>query len=67
MTKTVVINPVTRSKAMPRISIFLDDGGEVDDVRFHVVEYRRFREILRGTADVGDGGNYCPNLRDLSR
>ncbi|MFM7475376.1 MAG: Ni/Fe hydrogenase subunit alpha, partial [Microcystis aeruginosa] len=48
MTKTVVIDPVTRIEGHAKISIFLDDGGEVDDVRFHVVEYRGFEKFCEG-------------------
>jgi NAD-reducing hydrogenase large subunit len=48
MTKTVVIDPVTRIEGHAKISIFLDDAGEVDDVRFHVVEYRGFEKFCEG-------------------
>ncbi len=48
MAKTVVIDPVTRIEGHAKISIFLDDSGEVDDVRFHVVEYRGFEKFCEG-------------------
>lgn len=48
MTKTVVIDPVTRIEGHAKISIFLDDAGEVDDARFHVVEYRGFEKFCEG-------------------
>ncbi|MEG3436131.1 Ni/Fe hydrogenase subunit alpha [Pannus brasiliensis CCIBt3594] len=48
MSKTVVIDPVTRIEGHAKISIFLDDAGEVDDVRFHVVEYRGFEKFCEG-------------------
>ena len=48
MAKTVVIDPVTRIEGHAKISIFLDDAGEVDDVRFHVVEYRGFEKFCEG-------------------
>jgi NAD-reducing hydrogenase large subunit len=48
MTKTVVIDPVTRIEGHAKISIFLDDAGEVSDARFHVVEYRGFEKFCEG-------------------
>ncbi|MGK7874544.1 MAG: Ni/Fe hydrogenase subunit alpha [Xenococcaceae cyanobacterium] len=48
MTKTVVIDPVTRIEGHAKISIFLDDAGKVSDCRFHVVEYRGFEKFCEG-------------------
>ncbi|HEY9814662.1 MAG TPA: Ni/Fe hydrogenase subunit alpha [Candidatus Obscuribacterales bacterium] len=48
MSKTVVIDPVTRIEGHAKISIFLNDAGEVDDARFHVVEYRGFEKFCEG-------------------
>ena len=48
MTRTVVIDPVTRIEGHAKISIYLDDGGEVSDARFHVVEYRGFEKFCEG-------------------
>jgi NAD-reducing hydrogenase large subunit len=48
MSKTVVIDPVTRIEGHAKISIFLDDAGEVADARFHVVEYRGFEKFCEG-------------------
>jgi NAD-reducing hydrogenase large subunit len=48
MTKTVVIDPVTRIEGHAKISIFLDEAGEVSDARFHVVEYRGFEKFCEG-------------------
>ena len=48
MSKTIVIDPVTRIEGHAKISIFLDDAGEVDDARFHVVEYRGFEKFCEG-------------------
>lgn len=48
MSKTVVIDPVTRIEGHAKISIFLDDAGEVSDARFHVVEYRGFEKFCEG-------------------
>ncbi|HEY9649217.1 MAG TPA: Ni/Fe hydrogenase subunit alpha [Coleofasciculaceae cyanobacterium] len=46
--KTVVIDPVTRIEGHAKISIYLDDAGEVDDARFHVVEFRGFEKFCEG-------------------
>lgn len=48
MAKTVVIDPVTRIEGHAKISIYLNDAGEVDDARFHVVEYRGFEKFCEG-------------------
>jgi len=48
MARTVVIDPVTRIEGHAKISIYLDDAGEVDDARFHVVEYRGFEKFCEG-------------------
>ncbi len=48
MSKTVVIDPVTRIEGHAKISIFLDDQGEVSDARFHVVEFRGFERFCEG-------------------
>jgi NAD-reducing hydrogenase large subunit len=48
MTKTIVIDPVTRIEGHAKISIFLNDAGEVDNARFHVVEYRGFEKFCEG-------------------
>lgn len=48
MSKTVIIDPVTRIEGHAKISIFLDDAGEVEDARFHVVEYRGFEKFCEG-------------------
>ncbi len=48
MSKTIVIDPVTRIEGHAKISIFLDDKGQVDDARFHVVEYRGFEKFCEG-------------------
>lgn len=48
MSKTIVIDPITRIEGHAKISIFLDDQGEVSDARFHVVEYRGFEKFCEG-------------------
>ncbi len=48
MSRTVVIDPVTRIEGHAKISIYLTDAGEVEDARFHVVEYRGFEKFCEG-------------------
>lgn len=48
MSKTVVIDPVTRIEGHAKISVFLDDAGEVENARFHVVEFRGFEKFCEG-------------------
>jgi NAD-reducing hydrogenase large subunit len=47
-TKTITINPVTRIEGHAKITIHLDSKGEVDDARFHVVEFRGFEKFCEG-------------------
>jgi NAD-reducing hydrogenase large subunit len=48
MSKTVVIDPVTRIEGHAKISVYLNDSGEVEDARFHVVEFRGFEKFCEG-------------------
>jgi NAD-reducing hydrogenase large subunit len=47
-TKTITINPVTRIEGHAKITIQLDERGEVNDARFHVVEFRGFEKFCEG-------------------
>src|ERR1041385_1570726 len=48
MSKRIVIDPVTRIEGHAKISIFLDDDGNVSDAHFHVVEFRGFEKFCEG-------------------
>ncbi|NQU11799.1 Ni/Fe hydrogenase subunit alpha [bacterium] len=48
VTKTITINPVTRIEGHAKITIHLDQRGEVTDARFHVVEFRGFEKFCEG-------------------
>ncbi len=48
MSKRIVIDPVTRIEGHAKISIFLDDAGNVSDAIFHVVEFRGFEKFCEG-------------------
>ncbi len=48
MTQRIVIDPVTRIEGHAKISIYLNDAGEVADARFHVTEFRGFERFCEG-------------------
>jgi NAD-reducing hydrogenase large subunit len=48
MGRTVTIDPVTRIEGHAKISIHLSDNGAVEDVRFHVTEFRGFEKFCVG-------------------
>jgi NAD-reducing hydrogenase large subunit len=48
MPQRVVIDPVTRIEGHAKITIEIDDEGNVADARFHVVEFRGFEKFCEG-------------------
>ena len=48
MTREIVIDPVTRIEGHSKITIRLDDRGEVVDAHFHVTQFRGFERITQG-------------------
>ena len=46
MTKTIMIDPVTRIEGHSKISIKLAADGSVADARFHVTQYRGFEKFI---------------------
>jgi NAD-reducing hydrogenase large subunit len=48
MSRTVVIDPVTRLEGHARITLQLDADGHLVEARFHVVEYRGFEKFCEG-------------------
>src|SRR5436305_3716780 len=48
MAERIVIDPVSRIEGHAKISIFLDDAGNVTDARFHVTEFRGFERFCLG-------------------
>jgi NAD-reducing hydrogenase large subunit len=48
MSRTVVIEPVSRIEGHAKITIHLDDRGQVSDARFHVTEFRGFEKFCEG-------------------
>lgn len=45
---TITISPVTRIEGHAKITIHLNDKGEVEDARFHVNEFRGFEKFCEG-------------------
>jgi NAD-reducing hydrogenase large subunit len=48
MSRTIVIDPVTRIEGHSKITIQLDERGEVADAHFHVTQFRGFERIVQG-------------------
>lgn len=48
MTNRIVIDPVTRIEGHAKISIYLDEQGDVSNARFHVTEFRGFEKFCEG-------------------
>ena len=48
MSRTIVIDPVTRIEGHSKITIQLDARGEVTDAHFHVTQFRGFERITQG-------------------
>ena len=48
MARRLLIDPVTRIEGHAKITIQLDDAGNVSDARFHVVEFRGFEKFCEG-------------------
>ncbi|MBS1229790.1 MAG: hoxH [Proteobacteria bacterium] len=48
MTKLITIDPVTRIEGHSRITIRLDEHGEVDIARLHITQFRGFEKFVEG-------------------
>ncbi len=48
MDKQIHIEPVTRIEGHAKITVFLDDAGDVKDTQFHVTELRGFEKFCEG-------------------
>ncbi len=48
MSKTITIDPVTRIEGHSKITIQLDDAGQVTSARFHVTQFRGFEKLVEG-------------------
>ncbi|MEM8830698.1 MAG: Ni/Fe hydrogenase subunit alpha [Cyanobacteria bacterium P01_G01_bin.19] len=48
MSQKITIDPVTRIEGHAKITIHLDETGQVEDARFHVTEFRGFEKFCEG-------------------
>jgi NAD-reducing hydrogenase large subunit len=48
MGERILIDPVTRIEGHAKITVQLDDTGQVADARFHVTEFRGFEKMCEG-------------------
>ncbi|MFA5120895.1 Ni/Fe hydrogenase subunit alpha [Zavarzinia sp.] len=46
--RKIVIDPVTRVEGHGKVTLHLDEAGEVTEARFHIVEFRGFERFIRG-------------------
>ena len=47
MARKIVIDPVTRVEGHGKVTIHLDDDGQVTESRFHIVEFRGFERFVQ--------------------
>jgi NAD-reducing hydrogenase large subunit len=48
MAQRILIDPVTRIEGHAKITVQLDDAGQVSDAHFHVTEFRGFERMYEG-------------------
>ena len=48
MSRKLIIDPVTRIEGHGKVTVNLDDDGNVVDARLHVVEFRGFEKFVQG-------------------
>jgi NAD-reducing hydrogenase large subunit len=48
MPERIVIHPVTRIEGHAKISIYVDDTGQISSAQFHVTEFRGFEKLCEG-------------------
>ncbi len=46
--RRIVIEPVTRVEGHGKVTIHLDENGEVEQARLHIVEFRGFERFIQG-------------------
>ncbi|MEZ4743249.1 MAG: Ni/Fe hydrogenase subunit alpha [Bdellovibrionota bacterium] len=46
--KKIVIDPVTRVEGHGKVTIHLNDNNEIEEARFHIVEFRGFEKFIQG-------------------
>src|SRR5665647_2602647 len=48
MGKKITVEPVSRVEGHAKITVSLNDAGQVDDAHLHIVEMRGFEKLLQG-------------------
>ena len=48
MAKKITIEPITRVEGHGKVTIHLDDNGQVTQSRLHIVEFRGFERFIQG-------------------
>jgi F420-non-reducing hydrogenase large subunit len=48
MGKTITVEPVSRVEGHAKVTVNLNDAGQVDDAHVHVIEMRGFEKLLQG-------------------
>jgi NAD-reducing hydrogenase large subunit len=48
MARTITIEPITRIEGHARITVELDDAGQVADAKFHLTQFRGFEKFCEG-------------------
>lgn len=48
MSRTITIEPVSRIEGHAKVTVNLDEAGEVTDARLHVLEFRGFEKFMEG-------------------
>src|ERR1017187_1518187 len=48
MSQKIEINPVTRIEGHAKITLHLDDAGDVQDARLHITQFRGFEKFVEG-------------------
>jgi NAD-reducing hydrogenase large subunit len=48
LSQRILIDPVTRIEGHAKITVHLDDAGQVSDAHFHVTEFRGFERMFEG-------------------
>jgi NAD-reducing hydrogenase large subunit len=46
--RKITINPISRLEGHGKVTIHLDEDGEVDDARFHITQFRGFEKFCEG-------------------
>ena len=50
MSKKITIDPVTRVEGHGKVTITMDEKGNIEESRFHIVEFRGFEKFIQGHA-----------------